>query len=237
MAIERVESGIAKKWEFIYMKDYDEDGTSYPLRKGRRYIVHYDTNKNETYTDEKNNILIRRNNHTLYSQYKKVKSISREVYLKPYQIYLTEKMIKKGTITRYFVKYILDKEERIFEVSKQGFQTASRLYKKVSLDWSLTGNMFEVAEKNRITLLLKERLFKGIRDFLDPLDFYQKVLTPKDVVSEKLKRLKQQDSGKDTKGTTKSSLKSKGSKLKTTVAPPRSQPTTRTTSRTGTTGY
>ena len=28
MAIERVESGIAKKWEFIYMKDYDEDGTS-----------------------------------------------------------------------------------------------------------------------------------------------------------------------------------------------------------------
>ena len=237
MAIERVESGIAKKWEFIYMKDYNEDGTEYPLRKGRRYIVHYDTNKNETYTDEKNNILIRRNNHTLYSQYKKVKSISREVYLKPYQIYLTEKMIKKGTITRYFVKYIHDIDKSIFEVSKQGFQTAGSLYKKVSLDWSLTGDIFEVSKKNKRTLLVKESRFKGIQDFLDPLEFYQKVLTPKDVVREKLKKLRQQDSGKNIKGILKSSLKSKGSKLTTTVAPPRSQSTTRTTSSTGRTGY
>ena len=216
MAIERVESGISKKWEFIYMKDYDEDGTAYPLRKGRRYIVHYDTNKNETYTDEKNNILIRRNNHTLYSQYKKVKSISREVYLKPYQIYLTEKMIKEGIITRYFVKYILDKEERIFEVSKQSFQSAGNLYKKVSLEWSLTGSKIGVDNKNSLTLYMKEGQFKGIRDFLDPLEFYQKVLTPNDVVTEKLKKLQQRDSGKNIKGIPKSSPKSKGSKLTAT---------------------
>ena len=216
MAIERVESGISKKWEFIYMKDYDEDGTEYPLRKGRRYIVHYDTNKNETYTDEKNNILIRRNNHTLYSQYKKVKSIYREVYLKPYQIYLTEKMIKKGTITRYFVKYILDGEDRIFEVSKQGFGQAGSLYKKVSLEWSLTGSKIGVGNKNKSTLYWKEVQFKGIRDFLDPLEFYQKVLTPNDVVMERLQKLQQQDSGKNIKDIPKSSPKSKGSKLTTT---------------------
>ena len=213
---ERVKSGIAKKWEFIYMKDFDEDGAEYPLREGKPYSIFYTKNKEEVYSDSKGNNLYRLKNHTLYSQYKKVKSISREVYLKPYQIYLTEKMIKKGTITRYFVKYILDGEERMFEVSKQGFSTAGSLYKKVSLDWSLTGSIFEVSKKNKRTLLLKEGQFKGIRDFLDPLELYQKVLTSKDAVTEKLKRLKQQGSGKDTKGITKSSLKSKGSKLTTT---------------------
>ena len=125
-------------------------------------------------------------------------------------------MIKKGTITRYFVKYILDGEDRIFEVSKQGFNIAGNLYKKVSLDWSLTGKRIEVANKNKSTLYWKEGQFKGIRDFLDPLEFYQKVLTPNDVVMEKLKKLQQQDSGKNIKGITKSSPKSKGSKLTTT---------------------
>ena len=231
---ERKKYGFAKKWEFIYVKDYNEEGIRYPLREGKIYKVYYTKDKKEIYFDTKGNNLYRLKNHSLYNSYIRSKrGLSREVYLKPYQIYLTEKMIKKGIITRYFVKYILDEEDRIFEVSKQGFKMTSRLYKKVSLDWSLTGNKSTVANKNRIILLLKERLFKGIRDFLDPLEFYQEVLTPQQKISKKLQKLQQQDRGKNIK----SSLKSKGSKLTTTVAPSRSQSTTRTTSSTGRAGY
>ena len=87
--------------------------------------------------------------------------------------------------------------------------------------------------KNELTLERADNMLNGMKYFLDPLEFYQEVLTPQQKISKKLQKLQQQDRGKNIK----SSLKSKGSKLTTTVAPSRSQSTTRTTSSTGRAGY
>ena len=148
---------------------------------------------------------------------------------------LVNGMVIKCSLNSNPIKYILDNENKIFEVSKGDFGRAGLLYEKISLNWIIAGNKTAVSRKNANTLERKNSKFEGIRSFLHPLQFYKTELTPNDVKKERIRKLIKQDSSKFTKRTSK---KEKSSKLKTTnVAPSRSQSTTRTTSRTGTTGY
>ena len=66
MKIERISHGIAKKWEFIYYRDWVNDRTKYPLREGKSYSIVYYIDKNEVYVDSKQRVLIRVKNLTKF---------------------------------------------------------------------------------------------------------------------------------------------------------------------------
>ena len=89
MKIERISHGIAKKWEFIYYRDWVNDRTKYPLREGKSYSIVYYIDKNEVYVDSKQRVLIRVKNLTNYSKYKKLaQNFKRESYLTTYLPYI-----------------------------------------------------------------------------------------------------------------------------------------------------
>lgn len=226
--LERARDGVSKKWEFIYTDDYAKDGIKIYLKEGSPYMIRYYKDKTESYVDQKGRSLIRFKNLTLYSKYSNAMGfLTREVYVKPHRINVTDKMRKSGFINRYFVKNILDEENNIFEVSKQDFNKKTNLYKKISLIWTITGPPRGVSRKNTITLLVKDFEFKGIKGFLDPLEFYKGEVSPKNVKKERIRKLIKQDKSKFTTGTSKGSFKSKGSKSTFTT----------TTSTSGKTGY
>ena len=71
MKYERIEHGVAKKWEFIYYHDYmNNNRYKYPLREGKSYSIIYHNDKSEIYVDSKKRQLIRIKNITSYSKYK-----------------------------------------------------------------------------------------------------------------------------------------------------------------------
>ena len=110
------------------------------VKEGTPYVIVYGRDKKEMYLDGKSRVLLRRKNHTLYSEYRKVRGdIKRELYLKPYQVTVTKKMRVKGLITRYFAQYYFAERDTIFEIKKQDFNKRTQFYKTVSLDWVLTG--------------------------------------------------------------------------------------------------
>jgi len=191
-SFERIKTGIAKKWEFVYMKDYNENDIKYPLREGKLYTIFYDKDKKEMYTDKRGLVLIRLKNHTLYSDYKKARNnmISREIYLKPYQIVLTKKLKRQKTFSRYFAKYIFDKYDRIFEIKKQDFGRKTSFYDKVSLEWQFQGSKESIILNNNKALKGAEKRLKGIRDFIDPLEFYEERMSSLEKVQKKLSNLK-----------------------------------------------
>ena len=132
MKIERIEHGVAKKWEFIYYDDYMSiKKFKYPLREGKSYTVLYDKNKNEIYVDSKQNLLIRIKNITNFARYKKIaRNFQRELYLKSARIYPPP---YSKVIIRYFAKYILEGQGTSFEISAD--------------DYSINSNFFEVVSK------------------------------------------------------------------------------------------
>ena len=182
----------AKKWEFIYKKEFVESGERYPLKEGKSYIIYYDNSKKELYRDGKNNVLIRLKNHTLFSKYAKTGiDLRREVYLKPYKLVLTEKIKKRGVVIRYFAQYKLSEfYDKVFEISKQNFGMDTPLYDKVSISWQLKGTKEEILRKNIDSLEKAEEKIWGIRNFLDPLEFYEKEISPEEVLQKKLSKLK-----------------------------------------------
>lgn len=191
---ERISSRVtykAKKWEFIYKKDYDESETRYPVREGKSYIICYDTDKKEMYLDGKNNVLTRLKNHTLFNKYSKTNvDLRREIYLKPYQIVLTKKIKKRGVIVRYFAQYKFDKNDRIFEINKQSFGRETKFYKKVALMWQLEGSKENIRMKNKEEISVAKDSLDGIQNFLNPLELYERDITLVEKLQKNLSRLK-----------------------------------------------
>lgn len=183
----------AEKWEFIYKEYFDEDIEFY-VKEGTPYVIVYGRDKKEMYLDGKSRVLLRRKNHTLYSEYRKVRGdIKRELYLKPYQVTVTKKMMVKGLITRYFAQYYFDERDTIFEIKKQDFEKRTQFYKTVSLNWVLTGIKENVRISNIDALDEADKVLSGIKYYLDPLQYYVESTpqTKYEKVQEKLSRLRQ----------------------------------------------
>jgi len=186
--IERIVGPVpANKFELIY-----SDGMPFNRFGNQKYFIVYNKNKEESYIDPKGEILIG-TRKTLFSRYKKAKGfISRENYPKPYQITVTKKMREKGRITRYFAKYTFDEDKTIFEIKKQDFGKQTNFYKKVSLLWTLEGKREKVRLENEQALETAEDTLTGIKNFLDPLQYYEggEELTKHEKIQQKLSNLK-----------------------------------------------
>lgn len=140
MEIERVAIGplqISREREFTYLDEYSA-GKYYPLKKGKRYIVYYWTDKTVTYADNRGNELRRIDNFPIYDQYVNSKdNLEREKYLKPFRLFLTKKMKEQPTVMRYFAKFKFD--GGIFEISKDNYSADMTFYDSISLTWQLKG--------------------------------------------------------------------------------------------------
>jgi len=187
---ERIKSSIAKKWEFIYYDDYINDGVRYPLREGRSYTIVYDKGKNEIYVDSKQDLLIRLKNITMYAKYKRIiGNFSREKYLKPIGRYLQPIGV---STTRYFAKYLLEKQGTSFEISPKDYSIDSNFYVKVALTWNLTGPKEIVLRKNLLEIERASKRIPELKSILDPLEFYREEkeeLTPQEITTKKLEKL------------------------------------------------
>ena len=164
----------------------------FPVRQGTLFYVIYDTKKDETFmTDMSKKIIPLKNFLTMFGQYKKASDgLIREIYLKPYKVVLTKRMRERDTINRYFVKYKLDKYERVFEISKSDFNSQTNLYDKIFITWQLKGSKENILMKNEETLEAAENSMHGIQNFLDPLEFYEEDITSVEQLQKKLSRLK-----------------------------------------------
>tara|TARA_B100000214_G_C23942544_1_gene616410 strand:+ start:764 stop:1543 length:780 start_codon:yes stop_codon:yes gene_type:complete len=190
MKIERIETGIAKKWEFIYYHDYMyKDKYKYPLREGKPYSIIYTHDKSEIYVDSKNRQLIRIKNKTSYSEYKSISpNLKREVYLKAYYPTFTN----QSMATRYFAKYLLEPQSQIFEISEVSFSKDTDFYTKTSLSWMISGNKETVLNHNQGAIYWANKVIFGLKQFLDPLEFYreeQEELTPQEMTMKRLEKL------------------------------------------------
>ena len=210
MEIERVAIGplqISREREFTYLDEYSA-GKYYPLKKGKRYIVYYWTDKTVTYADNRGNELRRIDNFPIYDQYVNSKdNLEREKYLKPFRLFLTKKMKEQPTVMRYFAKFKFD--GGIFEISKNDYSGDMTFYDSISLTWQLKGKREHILKVNRQTLKEKEIEMEGMRNFLKPLEFYEEQLTQQELGDRKLKSLVRRKKRKK-------DLKGKGSKLTTT---------------------
>ena len=186
--IERIEGPFpVRNFLFVYSSDF------YPVRKGKLFYRIINKEKTELFVDEMGVLIIpyKSNELTFYGRYKKAGGgFIRENYLKPYKVVLTKRMRERDTIDRYFVKYKLDKYERIFEISKSDYNTETNFYNKVSVTWHLQGSRESVRMKNEESLELAENSLHGIQNFLNPLQFYEEQLTPLEKLQKKLSRLK-----------------------------------------------
>ena len=164
----------------------------FPVRQGTLFYVIYDTKKDETFmTDMSKKIIPLKNFLTMFGQYKKASDgLIREIYLKPYKVVLTKRMRERDTINRYFVKYKLDKYERVFEISKSDFNSQTNLYDKIFITWQLKGSKENILMKNKKSLELAEDSLHGIQNFLDPLQFYEEELTLLEKLQKKISNLK-----------------------------------------------
>ena len=133
------------------------------------------------------------NNASLRSQYIDMAEGDnrRERYLKPYKVVLTKRMKAAKFFQRYFAKYKLSEfYDKVFEISKQNFNKDTPLYDKVSISWQLKGTKEEVLKKNIESLEKAEEKIWGIRDYLNPLKFYEEEISPEEVLQKKLSKLK-----------------------------------------------
>ena len=65
-------------------------------------------------------------------------------------------------VTRYFAQYKLDKNDRIFEISKRSFSQKTKFYKKVALMWQLEGSKENI--RMRRDNLIKESDWRAVSD-------------------------------------------------------------------------
>ena len=175
----------ARRWEFIYT-----DG--FPFRQGKKFYIIYDKDKNQTFVDVKNKIILpKHKNKTLYGKYKKVVgNLKREFYYKSHKLVVLKKHRKKGTIKRFFVRRNDDTSQRIFEIKEQQFGMDSIFYDKVSLSWKLSGSEEDIKLQNIKALKDADKTLSGIEDLLNPIEFYIKEdLTVKEKVKNTLKLL------------------------------------------------
>ena len=172
----------SNKWQFVY-PDF------FPFPADKLYKIIYTKDKKQIFVDFMGKIIMLVSNNTLFGRYKRlIRNLKREVYLKSSRILISDELRKVGIFNRYFAKYILTDE--IFEINKLQFDMDTPFYQKVKLKWVIKGTVENVKIANTIFLQEADKKLNGIRNFLDPLQFYREDISPEDELREKLGNLK-----------------------------------------------
>ena len=163
---------ITQDSEFVYT---DNNGT---VPANKNYSVYYLTDKRELYftgllTSNYVRQLTRIKNHTLYSQYTKIRSSNRENYPSSYKPQLKDSDYSDGSIQRYFIQKANDVNSKIHEISKEDFSKNLTLYNKIMIDWTISGAKEDAVLENLENIADAEQAFKGISKMLFPLQYWR----------------------------------------------------------------
>ena len=163
---------ITQDSEFVYT---DNNGT---VPANKNYSVYYLTDKRELYftgllTSNYVRQLTRIKNHTLYSQYTKIRSSNRENYPSSYKPQLKDSDYSDGSIQRYFIQKANDVNSKIHEISKEDFSKNLTLYNKIMIDWTISGAKEDAVLQNLENIADAEQTFKGISKLLFPLQYWR----------------------------------------------------------------
>ena len=179
---------FSKKFQFYTY----EDGKQIFIRKNRPVFVWIYKDKSISYICQ-NKKVFPYNDTNSYTAYLNSigNSVSREIYIPPSTITVTEKDREKGLINRYFVEYSLDGS--IFEIDKKKFDLDLTFYKKIKIVWYLDNSTLTMKMKNMEQIKKAKKEIDGIDKHLDPLEFHKEKIemTKQEKVHEKLSRLKQ----------------------------------------------
>ena len=171
--LERTEQNLkTKKSEFIYRD------TKRKVPKNKTYSAYYLTNKSKLYftnllTSKYVRELIRIKGFDLYEQYTAIKSVVRGVYPSAITPNITDKDYTAGSITRYFAQKTNDENSLVFEISESDYNQKLKLYNKTRITWFISGIRENVIIKNLMTVLDKERNYKGLSKILYPLQYWK----------------------------------------------------------------
>jgi hypothetical protein len=163
---------ITQDSEFVYT---DNNGI---VPANKNYSVYYLTDKRELYftgllTSNYVRQLTRIKNHTLYSQYTKIRSSNRENYPSSYKPQLKDSDYSDGSIQRYFIQKANDVNSKIHEISKEDFSKNLTLYNKIMIDWTISGAKEDAVLENLENIADAEQAFKGISKMLFPLQYWR----------------------------------------------------------------
>ena len=163
---------ITQDSEFVYT---DNNGI---VPANKNYSVYYLTDKRELYftgllTSNYVRQLTRIKNHTLYSQYTKIRSSNRENYPSSYKPQLKDSDYSDGSIQRYFIQKANDVNSKIHEISKEDFSKNLTLYNKIMIDWTISGAKEDAVLQNLENIADAEQTFKGISKLLFPLQYWR----------------------------------------------------------------
>ena len=179
---------FSKKFQFYTY----EDGKQIFIRKNRPVFVWIYKDKSISYICQNKKVFPYNDTNSYTAYLNSVgDSVSREIYIPPSTITVTEKDREKGLINRYFVEYSLDGS--IFEIDKKKFDLDLTFYKKIKIVWYLDNSTLTMKMKNMEQIKKAKKEMDGIDKHLDPLEFHkEKVeMTKQEKVHEKLSRLKQ----------------------------------------------
>jgi len=163
---------ITQDSEFVYT---DNNGI---VPANKNYSVYYLTDKRELYftgllTSNYVRQLTRIKNHTLYSQYTKIRSSNRENYPSSYKPQLKDSDYSDGSIQRYFIQKANDVNAQVLEISEEDFNKNLTLYNKIMIDWTISGAKEDAVLQNLENIADAEQTFKGISKLLFPLQYWR----------------------------------------------------------------
>jgi hypothetical protein len=189
-----------KEWEFIYFDDV-------PVLKNTPYRIWMMKDKSEIYIkmrrlplegnidlgfhfEEYREVMFKIdpiNNASLRSQYIDMAKGDnrREIYLTPSRILMTKEMRNGGLMERFFARSVLE-SGKIFEIDEFKYELDTSFYEKVKFLWVLKGKKERVKKANNRFLTEANKIMSGIRDSLDPLEFYKEELTPLEELQKRL---------------------------------------------------
>ncbi len=177
-------AGVTKVGEF----EYTYGGK---VRPGLGYHIHYTKNKQEVFMTggvhtstskiirkvrtEKDIRGVNRYGKTTFEKYSDVKQLDRAPYPKKINTIPSESDYRVGSITRYFAQKANDTESDIFEISKDGYNENSPLFRYVTFNWIISGTRDEAIRRNQLTIdnLIAVRGNKRLEKKLRPLQLWK----------------------------------------------------------------
>jgi len=183
-------AGITKKLEFV-------DEFNNPAPEGIPYHIHITSDKSYWYMTsnehESNSILIFRadGNDSDYVKYRKLVGSENQKYLSEERTTPTLRDYENGFFTMYFARQANDIDAKIFEISRENFNTKTPFYIKTLVTLRITGEKNSVEKFNQELLFVTNRKIPGLSDIVSPLQYFKEETNTKESVQDRLKNYKQ----------------------------------------------
>ena len=183
-------AGVTKKLEF--MDEFDN-----PVPEGIPYHIHITTDKSYFYMTsnehESNSILIFRadGNDSDYVKYRNLVGSKNQKYLSEERTTPTLRDYENGFFTMYFARQANDIDAKIFEISREDFNTKTPFYIKTLVTLRITGEKNSVREDNQKRIFFKDVNMPGLVDIVSPLQYFKEEKNTKEGVQDRLKNYKQ----------------------------------------------